>query len=204
MRLGLVIYGNLDIITGGFIFDKLVVDYLRRQGDEVEIMALPWQPYARGLLHNVRADLERRLRQARFDVLIQDELTHPSLFWLNQRLKSRVSYPIISLVHLLRSCEERPAWQNRFYRWVEKHYLQSVDGYIFISHHTRGLVESLAGKGKPFTIAYPAGDRLGGLTPEEIAATRRNSGSAADFVSRGGYPEERPARAPPGPGPAKK
>ena len=49
MRLGLVIYGNLDIITGGFLFDKLVVEYLRRQGDEVEIMALPWHPYALGL-----------------------------------------------------------------------------------------------------------------------------------------------------------
>ncbi len=46
MRLGWVIYGNLEMVTGGFIYDKLVVEYLRRQGDEVEIMALPWQPYA--------------------------------------------------------------------------------------------------------------------------------------------------------------
>jgi glycosyltransferase involved in cell wall biosynthesis len=169
MRLGLVIYGNLDLITGGFIFDKLVVDYLRRQGDEVEILALPWQSYARGVLHNVQAGLERRLRRARFDILIQDELSHPSLFWLNQRLKLHVDYPIISLVHLLRASEERPAWQNRFYRWIEQRYLRSVDGFICISRHTRGLVESLAGRGKPCTVAYPAGDRLGGLTPEQIA-----------------------------------
>ncbi len=170
MRLGLVIYGNLDIITGGFIFDKLVVEYLRRQGDEVEIIALPWHPYAMGLLHNVWAGLGRRLRQRRFDALIQDELTHPSLFWLNRRIKPFIDYPIISLVHLLRSTEERPAWQNQLYRLVERRYVQSVDGFIFISRHTQRLVESLVGSAKPYTIAYSAGDRLGGLTPEQISA----------------------------------
>jgi glycosyltransferase involved in cell wall biosynthesis len=56
------------------------------------------------------------------------------------------------------------------YRWVERRYLQSVDGFIFISRHTQGLVESLAGPGKPYTIAYPAGDRLGGSGPEKITA----------------------------------
>ena len=170
MRLGLVIYGDLDIVTGGFIYDKLVVEYLRRQGDEVEVISLPWQPYPLGLGHNVAGALARRLRQARFDALIQDELTHPSLFWLNQRLRRQVSYPIISLVHLLRSTEARPAWQNQVYRLIERRYLQSVDGYIYISRHTRQMVEALAGSGKPFAIAYPAGDRLGGLTPAEITA----------------------------------
>jgi glycosyltransferase involved in cell wall biosynthesis len=170
MRLGLVIYGNLDIITGGFLYDKLLVDYLRRQGDEVEIIALPWQPYALGYLHNIRSGLERRLQQGRFEALIQDELVHPSLFWLNRRLKPHINYPIISLVHLLRLTEERPAWQNRLYRWVERRYLQSVDGFIFISRHTQGLVESLTGGRKPYTVAYPAGDRLGGLSPEQIRA----------------------------------
>lgn len=170
MRLGLVIYGNLDIITGGFLFDKLVVDYLRRQGDEVEVIAFPWQPYALGLGHNFWVGMVKRLQQGRFDAVIQDELTHPSLFWLNQRLKSHIRYPIISLVHLLRSTEERPAWQNRLYEWVERRYLQSVDGFIFISRHTQRLVEALAGGGKPYTIAYSAGDRLGGLDNEEITA----------------------------------
>jgi glycosyltransferase involved in cell wall biosynthesis len=48
--------------------------------------------------------------------------------------------------------------------------LQSVDGFIFISRHTQQVVESLAGAGKPYTVAYSAGDRLGGLTPEQITA----------------------------------
>ncbi len=176
MRLGLVISGDLDMVTGGFIYDKLVVEYLRRQGDTVEVISLPWQPYVQGLLHNFSRALARRLCQARFDVLIQDELTHPSLFGLNQRLRTQVSAPIISLVHLLRSSEARPAWLNEFYRLIERRYLQTVDGFICISRHTRQMVEALAGMGKPCTIAYPAGDRLGGLSPEEIAAKVQTPG----------------------------
>ena len=168
MRLGWVIYDNLEIVTGGFIYDKLVVEYLRRQGDEVEVMALPWHPYTLCLGHNFLTDVKRRFYQRDFDILIQDELVHPSLFWLNQRLKPHLKCPIISLVHLLRSSEERPAWQNRWYRWVERQYLQTADGFIFISNYTRQLVESLLGGSRPYTIAYPAGDRLGAMTSEEI------------------------------------
>ena len=176
MRLGLVIYGNLEMVTGGFLYDKLVVEYLRRQGDEVEIIGLPWHPYGLSLGHNLWPYLKKRLSQGHFDALIQDELVHPSLFWLNRRLKLRKSFPIISLVHLLRSTEERPAWQNRFYRVIERRYLQSADGCIFISRHTQQVSETLAGAGKPFTIAYPAGDRLGGVTPAEITARVTSTG----------------------------
>ena len=176
MRLGLVIYGNLEMVTGGFLYDKLVVEYLQRQGDEVEIIGLPWHPYALSLGHNFWPEVKRRLTGRHFDAVIQDELVHPSLVWLNQRLKPQIDYPLISLVHLLRSTEERPAWQNRFYRWVEQRYVRSADGFIFISRHTRQVVETLAGAGKPFTIAYPAGDRLGGMTPAEITARVKSPG----------------------------
>ena len=204
MRLGFVIYGNLDIVTGGFLFDKLVVDYLRRQGDEVEIISLPWHPYAFGLLHNAWAGLARRLRQRRFDAVIQDELTHPSWFWLNRRIKSHIRYPIISLVHLLRSTEERPAWQNRLYRLVERQYLQSVDGFIFISRHTQHLVESLVGSSKRCTIAYSAGDRLGSLTVEQITARILSPGPRQGTVPWGCHPQERVRCAPASTSPAKK
>lgn len=176
MRLGLIIYGSLDIVTGGFLYDKIMVEYFRRQGDEVEIISLPWHPYPRALLQNLQGSLARRLREAHFDVLIQDELTHPSLFWLNHRLRPHLSYPLISLVHLLRSSEARPAWQNQLYRLVERKYLEAVDGCICISRHTQAMVQGLTPVAKPLTIAYPAGDRLGGLSPAEIAAKIRAPG----------------------------
>ena len=50
MRLGLLIYGSLDNISGGFLYDRRLVQHLRRGGDRVEIISLPWRGYGRGLL----------------------------------------------------------------------------------------------------------------------------------------------------------
>jgi hypothetical protein len=63
-----------------------------------------------------------------FAVIVQDELIHPSVFQLNQRLRWVVPTPIVALIHLLRSSQHWPVWQQRLYRWVERRYLSTVDG----------------------------------------------------------------------------
>lgn len=168
MRIGLVIYGALDTVSGGYLYDRVLVQYLRQQGETVEIVSLPWRSYGRHLADNLSAQLWRRLNGAPpFDVLLQDELNHPSLFWLNRRLRRQAeysqpasSYPIISIVHHLRCSEARPAWQNSLYRQVERRYLATVDGFIYNSQTSRGVVEGLVGAGRPGVVAYPGGDRL--------------------------------------------
>ncbi len=103
-------------------------------------------------------------------MLLQDELNHPSLFRLNRILRKRVSYPVISIVHHLRSCELHWLLNRRFYRHVERKYLDSVDGFIFNSHTTRSEVEALIGTGKPGTVAYPGKDHFASFaTPDQIA-----------------------------------
>lgn len=162
MRLGLVIYGSLDTLSGGYLYDRKLVEYLRGQGDMVEIVALPWRNYARHLGDNFSLLLTRLLTTRRYAVLLQDELNHPSLFYLNHRLRGQVRYPIVSIVHHLRSSEARPAWQNGLYRQVERRYLESVDGFIFNSETTRQAVYAV-GRGltdRPYVVAYPAGDRF--------------------------------------------
>ena len=96
MRIGLIIYGSLETLTGGYLYDRLLVDHLRRQGDQVDIISLPWRTYGRHLGDNFSRDLWRRLRHAPFDALLQDELNHPSLFWLNRRLRRYIRYPIVT------------------------------------------------------------------------------------------------------------
>jgi glycosyltransferase involved in cell wall biosynthesis len=159
MRIGLIIYGRIDTISGGYLYDRKLVAHLRQAGDRVEIISLPWLGYGRSLLQNFSPDLRQRLSRARFDLLLQDELNHPSLFWLNGQIKEQVPYPIISVVHHLRSSEARPAWQNALYRVVERRYLDSVDGFLFNSQTTRTVVEGLVGE-RPYHIAYPAGDQF--------------------------------------------
>lgn len=168
MHITLLIYGSLDTVSGGYLYDRKLVEHLRAQGDTVEIISLPWRSYSTHLLDNLAPALYRRLRTLRTDVLIQDELNHPSLFWVNRALRA-TPYPIVSIVHHLRSSELRPAWQNAFYRWVETRYLRTIDGFIYNSRTTHKIVEALLTVPKPGVVAHPAGDRLPiQTTPDEI------------------------------------
>jgi glycosyltransferase involved in cell wall biosynthesis len=106
------------------------------------------------------------------DVIIQDELNHPSLIGANQE---KHPYPVISLVHHLRCSELRPAWQNDFYRVVEKKYLQDVDGFIFNSKTTEKVVTGLVKNSKPSVIAYPPTDRFGDTFSEGEIRERAKS-----------------------------
>ena len=125
MRVGLLIYGSLDTLSGGYLYDRVLVRHLRSQEVEVEILSLPWRKYPAHLLDNFKPSLYDDLNQLEVDVLIQDELNHPSLFRVNRKV--RRSYPIISLVHHLRCDELRPTWQNHLYRQIEYRYLDSVE-----------------------------------------------------------------------------
>lgn len=166
MNIGLVIYGSLDTLSGGYLYDRELVEYLRSQGDTVEVISLPWRNYAARLADNFTFRLPPG-----FDILIQDELNHASLVGANW---GSHPYPVVSLVHHLRCSEQRPAWQNAFYRLVEARYLRSVDGFIFNSQTTRGVVNSIlgrtgVGRGKPSIVAYPPTDRFGeGLLAREV------------------------------------
>ncbi|MCB8919007.1 MAG: glycosyltransferase family 4 protein [Ardenticatenaceae bacterium] len=181
MHIGLLIYGSLETLSGGYLYDRMLVRYLRRQGDEVTLVSLPWRSYGQHLLDNANRRLLRRLQAARFDVLLQDELNHPSLAWLNSRLRRQVTYPLLAVVHHLRWLETRPGrlgtLQNRFYRQVERRYLASVDGFVYNSQATRAAVTGLVGGSRPGVVAYPAGNRFTHLpTPDEILARATRPG----------------------------
>lgn len=174
MRIGLVIYGRLDTLSGGYLYDRQLVAHLRSHGDEVDVLSLPWQGYGRHLLHNLSAELPRRLRAARYDLLLQDELNHPSLFWLNRRLRGQL--PLVSIVHHLRSQEARPAWQNGLYRLIERAYLHTIDGFVCNSQTTWQTVAALAPP-RPACVAPPAGDRFQPLvTAADVAQRARQAG----------------------------
>jgi glycosyltransferase involved in cell wall biosynthesis len=161
MKIGLIIYGSLDILSGGYLYDRKLVEYLRAKGDNVEIISLPWRSYATHLMDNFHFRLPSNL-----DILIQDELNHPSLISANRR---KHPCPVISLVHHLRCSELRHRWQNAFYRVIEKKYLQSLDGFIFNSKTTQSVVNRLIVNSKSSIVAYPPTDRFGRpLSEEEI------------------------------------
>lgn len=162
MRIALLIYNSLETVSGGYLYDRKLVEYLRSQGDQVEVITIPWRNYAAHLNDNFSHALFNQLRRLQVDILLQDELNHPSLFLINRRLRKVVPFPFVSIVHHLRSNEYRPKWQNRLYRLVERQYLRYVDALVFNSHTTRQTVAQLGIPldNLPSLIAYPAGDRF--------------------------------------------
>ncbi|MBP6017194.1 MAG: glycosyltransferase family 4 protein [Candidatus Promineofilum sp.] len=165
MRVGLVIYGSLDTVSGGYLYDRQLVSALRKAGDHVDIISLPARAYALSLADNWSGEWRRRMDHG-YDILLQDELNHPSLAWANGRL-GRDRPPIVAIVHHLRGSETRPAWQNRLYRWWERRYLNSVDAFICNSYTTQQAVERELDGPRPSIVAYPGGDRLSRLMAAE-------------------------------------
>ena len=169
MKIGLVIYGSLETLSGGYLYDRRMVSGLRDLGETVEVISLPWRNYAAHLSDNLQCRLP-----AGFDLLIQDELNHPSLLAANRQAHP---YPVISLVHHLRTSENHPSVLRWFYQLVERRYLLSVDGFIFNSNTTRQVVESCIRNSKPGIVAYPPTDRFGhGLAEDEIVRRAASSG----------------------------
>lgn len=165
MKLGLVVYGSLDTQSGGFHYDRQLIAELRAAGDTVEVIELPWRSYPRGLLDNVSRRLRKRLT-GDYDVLLQDELAHPSLAWTNRHL----STPIVSIVHHLRASEGRRL--TPLYRAVEGRYLRRVDGVVCNSSVTRDVVTGLGVDADRTVVAPPAGDRFDPAIDDAAIAER--------------------------------
>jgi glycosyltransferase involved in cell wall biosynthesis len=197
MRVGLVIYGDLGTISGGYLYDRKLVSYLESQGDQVDIFSLPYRNYYFNLFENLSNRLYRRTTARPLDILLQDELNHPSLFMFNRRLlrwrekEKRIptppeedaihsaAFPIISIVHHLRSSEKFHSLQLKLIRSIERRYLKSVDGFIFNSEQTRRDVLSLSARTDnfPAVIAHPAGDNLNPkITEKRIVARSKKPG----------------------------
>jgi glycosyltransferase involved in cell wall biosynthesis len=180
MHVGLVVYGDIGTTTGGFLYDRKLADELRSAGHRVTVISLPWTDYHRALAGSLadslahslpdaldprtRRRLRRRLRG--FDLLVEDELCHPSLLGRG----GAVDAPVVTVVHHLRASEPWPAWQRPVYRAVERRYLRTTDAAVYASETTRRDAEELAGP-RPSVVARPAGDRFDPeITPDDIAA----------------------------------
>jgi glycosyltransferase involved in cell wall biosynthesis len=148
VRVGLIIYGSLDLVSGGFLYDRLVVRQLRAAGVEVQVVALPWRRWGGALAENLQpwpAALEG------CQVVLQDQLIHPAVFARNARLRR----PIIALVHNL-SCAPGVVSLPAV---VERRYFETVDGAVAVCHDTLARVRALA-PGLPGVVARAGRDHL--------------------------------------------
>jgi glycosyltransferase involved in cell wall biosynthesis len=184
MRMCLIIYGSLDTLTGGFLYDKFLVKHLRQKGHKIHVVSLPWRRYGQHLLDNFSAKLGSELILKTYDLILQDELNHPSLFWVNHKLRNTDGHgtPLVSIVHQVLSSQPRPSLLNKLYKTVEKIYLASIDAFIFNSETTRSRVQCLINFTGPSIVASPGGDRLGHLQAAEQLKARAGQGGPLKMV----------------------
>lgn len=173
MRFGLVIYGSLDTLSGGYLYDRMLVRQLRLLGHEVEVCSLPLRDYANHLEDNFNHAWLARLAGLDVDLLLQDELNHPSLLTANRLLRQHRRFPVVSIVHHLRSSEAHPAPLLPLYRQAERQYLRSVDGLLCNSFTTRQAAQTLAGHRQPVHVAWPAANHLPGPDLPDHAIAQR-------------------------------
>src|SRR5262245_43976172 len=108
MRIAFVVYGSLEQISGGFIYDRALVGALRSLGHEVDVFGLRWRGYFQAVARNVVLGHPMQPppapEAAAYDAVIQDELVHPSVFLTN---RAPAGWPrgrsLLALVHNLAS-----------------------------------------------------------------------------------------------------
>jgi glycosyltransferase involved in cell wall biosynthesis len=160
MRIGLIVYDDLKTVSGGYLYDRMLVECLLERGVALKVFALKRNAYAVQLADNWSGPFVDQIRNAHLDLLLEDELCHPSLILLNRHLRRQTPTRLVSIVHHLRCSESRPAWMNTLYARVERTYLSGVDACIYNSVATARSVQRLLQSQPPSVVAYPGGDRL--------------------------------------------
>lgn len=145
LRVAWIVYGSLEQISGGYIYDRLVVEELRRLGDHVTVVSL--EPGATALPQLTAAD---------FDVVVGDELCFRELLPLFQA--GQVPRRVL-LIHHLTAWEHPPGEQRVQVLELERAVMASADACVATSHVTadRLYAEQLALR---VHVAEPGADRL--------------------------------------------
>jgi len=145
-RIAWVVYGALEQVSGGYIYDRLIVEQLRKLGDSVTVISLT--PGASSL---------SELRAQDFDVVVGDELCFRELLPLFQAAPSDLRR--VLLVHHLTAWEHPPGAARDEILALEKAVITSADAVVATSRVTadRLQVEGLA---RRVTVAEPGADRM--------------------------------------------
>ena len=168
MSLRIELWGPpLAPLTGGNLYDRILVEILRNRGHEVTVREFAGD------------GSETPAASARADVIVQDGLLHREFRQRNADWKGRRPR-LVALVHHPQSSEpERGEAELARLRLEERAYLRTVDGVLSPSRASVDAARRLAGRQFPAAVVPPGRDRLAGAAlpslpgPEEIRARAR-------------------------------
>jgi len=146
LRIAWVIYGSLEQVSGGYIYDRLVVEHLRALGDEVTIISL--DPNGGSPPELLRED---------YDAVLGDELCFRELGPLFRSAPAGLRR--VLLIHHLTAWEHPPGAVRDELLAMEKAAIDAADAWLATSHVTADRLqhERLASQ---VTVAEPGADRF--------------------------------------------
>ncbi len=154
MRIGWLIYGDLDTPTGGFFYDKHVIRRLRDRGYIVDVVSLPWRSTFFALWGSLWGWDWRGLASRPWDVVVEDGLVMPSL----SLRAPHWPFPRVVLMHNPRTFTTKRPWSRLMAR-LESRYLSRVEGLLAVCRFNVQWARAHGFQG-PAAVAYPAGDHL--------------------------------------------
>ncbi|XXT16085.1 glycosyltransferase family 4 protein [Sorangium sp. So ce429] len=175
MRIAWIVYGALDQITGGYIYDRLVVERLRARGDAVEVVSLDPAPLSRAL---AGLALARRLARVDPDVVVGDELCFPELGPAFAALPRRIAR--VLLVHHLSAWELPPGLRRAALALQETAVLRLCQAHLATSETTAARLRREHGVER-VDVAPPGADRLP-LRPRAGGSDRHGGALRLTFV----------------------
>ena len=148
LRIAWIVYGSLEQISGGYIYDRLVVEELRRLGDQVTVVSL--EPGA----------ALPELSATEYDVVLGDELCFRELLPIFQRPAPPRR---VLLIHHLTAWEHPTGAARTQILEQERAVIEAADACVATCYVTADRLEAehLA---RRVRVAEPGADRL--LRPE--------------------------------------
>jgi len=145
-RIAWVIYGSLEQVSGGYIYDRLVVEHLRELGDDVTVVSL-----------TAGSDELPSLTNADFDSVIGDELCFSELGPLFRDRSPGLRR--VLLIHHLSAWEHPEGMERARLLGLEKAAIDAADACVATSLATADRLRSERLVRDVF-VAEPGADRL--------------------------------------------
>ena len=169
-RLAFVVDGPLDQPTGGYLYDRIVVEGLKARGVHVDVVSLDVRSPLAPLRENARLQklLSPPARSRAYDVVLIDELCHPrAALAATLRTRSSTSPRLLTLLHHL-AASERSGASARLRLALERALLIASDHILVTSETTARVAVSLGLPRDHVTVVPPGRDRLGARTTPPV------------------------------------
>lgn len=156
MKIAWLVYGDINQITGGYLYDKHIIHYLKKQEYDIDVINIPQLPYFLNTIWNFW--LPWHLRRKSYDLIIEDELIHPAVFIFNWWVKWRKYSRLAALVHHFKWLETQ-GWRQSIISGIEKKMIKPVGFIIANSKITKKEIMRLNYPERAITVIYPGLNR---------------------------------------------